>query len=356
MTALRDILIARIRDGGAMPLADYMAECLMHPEHGYYATRDPLGATGDFTTAPEISQLFGELMGLALAQAWLDQGAPAPFTLAECGPGRGTLMADLLRATRGVPGFHAAMRLHLVEASPALRAVQRAALGRDDVTWLDEVADLPEAPLFLIANEFFDALPIRQFIRAGAGAGWCERCVGVSDGKLVPEAGAPTQVPQLARRLEDTREGDVVEICEAGEAAAGVIGARIAAHGGSALIVDYGGWRTLGDTFQAVRRHQRADPFEAPGMADLTAHVDFEALARAAAPAKHTRPTPQGVVLERLGVTARAQVLAKALEGEALESHIAAHRRLTHPQEMGTLFQVLGLYPPNAAPPPGCDA
>ena len=295
-------------------------------------------------------------MGLALAQAWLDQGAPAPFTLAECGPGRGTLMADLLRATRGVPGFHAAMRLHLVEASPALRAVQRATLGRDDVTWLDEVADLPEAPLFLIANEFFDALPIRQFIRAGAGAGWCERCVGVSDGKLVPEAGAPTQVAQLARRLEDTREGDVVEICAAGEAAADVIGARIAAHGGAALIVDYGGWRTLGDTFQAVRRHQRADPFEAPGMADLTAHVDFEALARAAAPAKHTRPTPQGVVLERLGVTARAQVLAKALEGEALESHIAAHRRLTHPQEMGTLFQVLGLYPPNAAPPPGCDA
>jgi len=356
VTALRDILIARIRDGGAMPLADYMAACLMHPEHGYYATRDPLGAAGDFTTAPEISQLFGELMGLALAQAWLDQGAPAPFTLAECGPGRGTLMADLLRATRAVPGFHAALRLHLVEASPALRAAQRATIGRDDITWHDEVAALPEAPLFLIANEFFDALPIRQFMRAGAGAGWCERCVGVSDGKLVLEAGLPMPVAELAHRLEDTREGDIVERCAPGEASAAVIGARVAAHGGAALIVDYGGWRTLGDTFQAVRRHQRADPLEAPGMADLTAHVDFEALAKAAAPARHTRLTPQGVFLERLGVTARAQVLARGLQGDALESHIAAHRRLTHPQEMGTLFQVLGIFPPNAAPPPGCDA
>lgn len=165
MTALADLLVRRIAQTGPISLADYMADCLMHPDHGYYATRDPFGAAGDFITAPEISQMFGELLGLCLAQSWLDQGAPAAFTLAELGPGRGTLMADVLRATARLPGFHAAARLHLVETSPHLRARQRQTLGSHPVTWLDRAEDLPEAPLFLLANEFFDALPIRQFTR-----------------------------------------------------------------------------------------------------------------------------------------------------------------------------------------------
>jgi SAM-dependent MidA family methyltransferase len=353
MSGLRDILIARIRAQGPLTLAEYMAECLMHPEHGYYARQDPLGAKGDFTTAPEISQMFGELLGLSLAQAWMDQGAPEAFTLAECGPGRGTLMADALRATRAVPGFHAAMRLHLVESSPALRAVQARTLGREDVTWHDHVDALPDAPLFLLANEFFDALPIRQVQREGGM--WRERCVGVQGDALALGLSAPKPVAALEHRLEDTRDGDIVELCAGAQAMAGAIGARIARHGGAALIVDYGDWRSLGDTFQAVAGHKAADPLADPGAADLTAHVDFEALARAAAPASHSRLTLQGVFLERLGITARAQALAKGLQGAALEAHVAAHRRLTHPAEMGTVFKVLGLFPETAAPPPGLE-
>lgn len=352
MSPLKEQLIGRIREAGPMTLAEYMGVCLLHPEHGYYATRDPLGEAGDFTTAPEISQMFGELIGLSLAQAWLEQGAPAPFALAELGPGRGSCMADMLRATRAVPGFHAALRLHLVEASPALRAVQAATLKGYDAAWHDSVETLPDLPLFAIANEFFDALPIRQAVRAGKG--WREVCVGEKDGQLCHGLSDPQPMPALAHRLEDTRDGDMVEFCPAAALVAGALGARIAARGGAALIVDYGDWRSLGDTFQALRGHAPADPLAAPGQADLTAHVDFEALADAT-PSAYSRLTPQGVFLERLGITARAQALARGLTGRALESHVAAHRRLTHPDEMGTVFKVIGFYPEGTAPPPGLE-
>ncbi|KIC12263.1 ATP synthase subunit beta [Leisingera sp. ANG-M1] len=353
--SLADHLAARIRADGPIPVADYMAECLLHPQFGYYTTRDPLGAKGDFTTAPEISQMFGELLGLALAQAWIDQGSPAPFTLAELGPGRGTLMADLLRATRGVPGFHAAMQLHLVEASPALRDAQAKALDGYAPQWLDTVESLPQQPLFLAANEFFDALPIRQFIRAGNH--WSEKRIGLTGNALSFGLTPPAPQPALEHRLADTAEGDLVELCEAAAPVTHSIAARIAAHGGAALIVDYGDWRALGDTLQALRAHAPADPLQTPGQADLTAHVDFEALAMAAKTAgcAHTRLTPQGVFLERLGITDRARALAAPLQGEALENLISAHRRLTHPEEMGNLFKVLGLYPSTAAPPPGLN-
>ncbi|MCF3593094.1 SAM-dependent methyltransferase [Rhodobacteraceae bacterium LMO-12] len=338
---------------GPLPLSDYMAECLFHPEHGYYATRDPFGATGDFITAPEISQMFGELIGLSLAQAWLDQGAPERFILAELGPGRATLMADILRATRGVPGFLAAGEIWLVEASPTLTEIQRKTLKDHDVRWGGTVSALPDdAPLFLVANEFFDALPIRQYQRADQG--WNERVVGVENDALAFGLTPPVTLPTLAHRLDDTKEGDVVEICGPATAIVDEIGTRIETNGGVALIVDYGDWRSLGDTLQALRAHTPADPLTTPGNCDLTAHVDFEALANAA-PCAHTRLTPQGVFLERLGITARAQALATHLEGDALEGHIAAHRRLTHPAEMGTLFKVLGLYPNRATPPPGLE-
>ncbi len=355
MTALSAILARRIAADGPMRLSDYMAECLLHPSHGYYATRDPFGAAGDFTTAPEISQMFGELLGLCLAQVWLDQGAPAPFALAEIGPGRGTLMADMLRAIRAVPGMAAAARVHLVEASPRLRARQAEALAGHAPEWHDRVEDLPDLPLFLVANEFFDALPIRQFERRRAG--WAERMVGLRDGRLAPGLGPVTPYPALARRLADTREGEVVETCPAAEGIAAEIGRRVAARGGAALVVDYGGWHSLGDTFQAVKGHAPADPFADPGEADLTAHVDFEPLARAfaASGAAVSALVPQGVFLERLGIAARAGVLARGLSGAALAAHIAAHRRLTHPDEMGQLFKVLAAYPEGKAPPPGLD-
>lgn len=355
MTPLGDLLAAQIRATGPMTLADYMQAALLHPEHGYYATRDPLGRAGDFITAPEISQMFGELLGLCLAQCWLDQGAPAPFALAELGPGRGTLMADVLRATRGVPGFHDAMEPHLVEVSEPLRQAQAETLGRDDIRWHASASHLPEdRPLYALANEFFDALPVRQFQRAGGM--WRERVVGLGeDGALTLGLSDPKPMPELQDRLGDTAEGDIVEVQPLGTAVALELGQRIAQSGGAALILDYGDWRSLGDTFQALKGHARAEPLAEPGSADLTAHVDFERIALAA-PCAHSRLTPQGVFLERLGITQRAEALAARLSGDALRAHIAAHRRLTHPDEMGTLFKVLALYPQGAAPPPGLDA
>ncbi len=352
MTPLARKLIRRIEATGPITIADYMTECLADPEHGYYITRDPLGAAGDFTTAPEISQMFGELLGLCLAQCWLDTGAPTPFLLAELGPGRGTLMADILRATAAVPGFQPALTLHLVETSPKLRAAQSATIDAP-LTHHDSIDTLPGGPLFLVANEFFDALPIRQFQRAGDG--WRERVVGVSDGKLTLGLSDPMPPDHLAHRLGDTNAGDIVEISPLAQTIAQTIGARIATHGGAALIIDYGDRRSLGDTFQAVKAHRAVDPFETPGEADLTAHVDFEALARAAHPAAASAVIPQGVLLERLGITARAQALAATLSGDMLAEHIAAHRRLTHHDEMGTLFKAMALHRPGSAAPPGFD-
>ena len=349
---LRAQLLARIAASGPITLADYMADCLLHPKYGYYATRDPLGTGGDFTTAPEISQMFGEMIGLCLAQSWLDQGAPTPFILAEIGPGRGTAMADMLRATRAVPGFHAALQVHLVEASPTLRDKQKQSLSAYKVTWHDAADTLPELPLYLLANEFFDALPIRQFQRDGTG--WRELLIGAADNQLTFGLSDPTQLAALDHRLPDTRNGDIVELCAPASAIAQTIGQHIQSHGGTALVIDYGDWRSLGDTLQALSAHQHTDPLADPGNADLTTHVDFEALATAT-PSAHTRLTTQGIFLERLGITARANALAQRLTGTALETHIAAHRRLTDPTEMGRLFKVIAFYRRETPPPPGFD-
>jgi SAM-dependent MidA family methyltransferase len=343
-------LTERIREGGPISVADYMAECLLHPVHGYYTTRDPFGAAGDFTTAPEISQMFGELVGLALAQAWLDRGAPAPFTLAELGPGRGTLMADILRATKAVPGFHAAAQVVLVEASPVLRRTQQQTVSRGHdlgLRWIEAAHDLPDQPLFLIANEFFDALPIHQ--HQFANGLWHERLVGLKDGALA--FGLAERGERSASTLADRPQEDGL-IIEQGRIARFVISAvshRLIHHGGLALIIDYGGWRSRGDTLQAVRRQAYDDPLAHPGEADLTAHVDFEALAGH----EPHHYTTQGEFLLRLGIEARAKRLARNLTGAALESHQAALRRLTHPEEMGSLFKVLALTSAGAPPPPG---
>jgi len=352
MTALTDLLARRIAKAGPMTLADYMTECLLHPQHGYYATRDPLGSAGDFTTAPEISQMFGELLGLCLAQSWLDQGAPKAFVLAEPGPGRGTLIADLWRATRAVPGFHAAAQIHLIEASPVLRGKQAETLRDVPVTWAASMDALPEdLPLFLIANEFFDALPIRQFRRDGAG--WREVVVGLRDGALTAGLTDAAPLAELAHRLDDTSDGFIVETCSAAKPVMSAINNRIAAQGGAAIIIDYGDWRSRGDTFQALENHAFADPFAHPGQADLTAHVDFEALAVAAPDLTPSELMAQGALLAALGIEARAARLAQALSGEALENHRAAYRRLTQPQEMGTLFKALALVAPGSPLPPG---
>lgn len=343
MTPLARMIAAQIRLSGPMPLHDYMRLCLLHPQHGYYATRDPFGAQGDFTTAPEISQMFGEMIGLALAQAWLDQGCPAPFALAEIGPGRGTLMADILRAIRVVPGMVQAAQVHLVEASAHLRRVQARRLGA--VTHLEDAGQLPEIPLFLVANEFFDALPIRQFQRARDG--WAERMVTLDDaGGLALGLAAPLPGPAAP-------EGEIRETCpDAGPIVTAVAG-RIARHGGAAIIIDYGAWDGHGDSFQALRRHRPEDPLAHPGEADLTAHVDFKPLADAARAggARVSAMIAQGAWLLRLGLEARAQRLSAAGDAGAM----SALHRLTAPEEMGHLFKVLALWAPGAPVPPGFE-
>ena len=348
-TPLGHLIASRIAATGPITLADYMAECLLHPVHGYYTTRTPFGRSGDFITAPEISQMFGELIGLCLAQHWLDIGAPRA-TLAELGPGRGTLMADILRATRGIPGFHAAVDVVLMEASPALRAQQRQALGAHPVQWIDRIDQLPDAPLLLVANEFFDALPIRQFTRAAGG--WSETMIGVADGTLRRGQSAAAPLAALEHRLAATVVGDVVEVCPAAQAICADLASVISRKGGAALIIDYGGWNGTGDTFQAVRDHRFADPLADPGQADLTAHVDFAALAQAAHPVAH-RYVTQGRLLSALGIDARSAALGRNLAGKALDTHLAAHRRLTDPAEMGSVFKALALHRADEPPPPG---
>jgi NADH dehydrogenase [ubiquinone] 1 alpha subcomplex assembly factor 7 len=350
MTPLGRLLVERIAETGPISIADYMAECLLHPKHGYYTTREPFGVAGDFTTAPEISQMFGELLGLMLAQAWLDQGSPAPFTLAELGPGRGTLMADALRATRGVPGFHQAARLVLVEASPRLRAMQATRLAHTGLTphWLDRPEDLPDAPLYLVANEFLDALPIRQFLLSPDG--WRERLVGLADGALA--FGLSPVLPQVPDMpaFRAAHPGDLVEHSAPALAAVSACLGPIQRHGGLAVFIDYGGWRSLGDTLQAVRAHAPDDVLAHPGQADLTAHVDFEPLAALAGAHAYDH---QGAVLQRLGIGARADRLAAGMVGETLRLHQAALRRLTAPTEMGSVFKVLALTRAGAPLPPG---
>lgn len=345
MTPLGRIIAARIAATGPISLAEYMETCLLHPQHGYYATRDPFGRGGDFTTAPEISQVFGELCGLALAQAWLDQGRPAPVTLAEPGPGRGTLMADMRRAMRAVPGLSESAEVALIEASPHLRDVQRRTLGAE-IRHLDTLDALPEGPLLLVANEFFDALPIRQFQRVEEG--WAERVVGLGPDGLRLGLAPPVDLPR------EGLIGDVIEDRPAAGAIAASIAGRIARHGGAAIFIDYGNWNGFGDTFQAVAAHAPVDPLAAPGEADLTAHVDFAPLAAAAiaAGAEVSRPIHQGQWLLSLGAEARARRLAEAGDAGAPE----AVRRLTHASEMGHLFKAMAIWPKGAPAVPGFDA
>jgi SAM-dependent MidA family methyltransferase len=352
MTALADLLAGRIRAGGPITVAEYMAECLLHPAHGYYTTREPFGRAGDFITAPEISQMFGELLGLSLAQCWLDHGAPGRFTLAELGPGRGTLMADVLRATRAVPGFHAAARVVMVEASDRLRQVQAETLRKGPAPhWVDRVDNLLDGPLYLLANEFFDALPIRQFQRDGTA--WRERVIGLRDGALAFGLSDPVAAAVIPPQFAADPPGTVIELCPAAGPIMATLAERMIRDPGAAIVIDYGGWRSRGDTLQALRHHQPESPLAHPGKADLTAHVDFEALCPPGLP--HTGLTPQGRLLQRLGIAARAERLAGGLAGDALESHLAAYRRLTDPAEMGTLFKAIAFHSPGLPPPPGFD-
>ncbi len=331
MTDLAATLRARIAATGPLRLDAWMAAC----NAAYYARRDPFGAAGDFVTAPEISQMFGEIIGGWIGDLWLRAGSPRA-QLVELGPGRGTLLADALRVAGRLPGFGDAVSLALVETSPVLRAAQATRLAAD---WYDDLAGVPgDAPAIVIANEFFDALPIRQ--RLGDGL---ERAVTAAG-----DGFAPTTIPA---------DGPAGEICEAGGAIAAAIGARLRAQGGAALIIDYGYAGTVAlDSLQALRHHGAADPFAAPGDSDLTAHVDFTALAAAAGAVRVSGPVPQGVWLTRLGIEARAAALKVRATPAAAAGIEAALVRLTAPTAMGRLFKAMALSAPGWPVPAGFDA
>jgi SAM-dependent MidA family methyltransferase len=335
---LADRLRRLIAAQGPIPVSDYMALANSH----YYATRDPLGAAGDFVTAPEISQMFGELIGLALADSWARAGRPHGVRFVELGPGRGTLAADALRAMRAA-GLEPPV--HFVETSPVLRAAQAERVP--NAAWHHDLDDLPEdGPVLAVANEFFDALPVRQLIATATG--WRERLVAVNGDRFVPAAGAPVPATAVPEPVRAAPPGTVLETSPASLAYARRLAGRINMHGGAGLIVDYGHDRLCaGETLQAVRMHEYADPWIEPGEADLTSHVDFESLAGAAAEAglQVHGPVAQGVWLARLGIDARAQALAKSAPERGQEV-AAATDRLVSPEQMGRLFRVMGLSAP----------
>jgi SAM-dependent MidA family methyltransferase len=340
---LTEQLRTRIAAEGPIPVADYMGAANAH----YYATRDPLGAQGDFTTAPEISQMFGELAGLWLADLWARAGKPSGVRYVELGPGRGTLADDALRAMRAA-GL--APPVELVETSPVLRAAQRGLLPA--ARWHDAVETLPEgAPLLVVANEFFDALPVRQWVKAHDG--WRELVVAAQGEGFRRQAGPLAQPPAFAP--VEAQDGTIVEARPAADTAVRALARRLRAGGGAALIFDYGHHRHgAADTLQAVSRHDRADPWREPGARDLTAHVDFQSLCEAAR-AEGVRlfgPVGQGAWLRAMGIDLRAASLAKAAP-ERTEEIVLARERLTAPEQMGTLFKVLALVAPSWPVPEG---
>ena len=348
---LADIIAARIRGNGPMSVSEFMAECLLHPVHGYYTRREVFGAHGDFVTAPEVSQMFGEIVGAWLIHVWHQAGRPAPFVLAEAGPGRGTLMADILRTARLDLEFLSGAEIVLVEASARLRGVQRQTLGAmaERVRWVGSLEEVPALPLLFVANEFLDALPLRQFVLAQGQ--WCERVIGLDEaGHLAFGLGttrlAAGDVPERVKRT--ARDGDMLEIAPAREAAASTIAAHVETHGGLALFIDFG--HTLsacGDTLQAMRDHAYVDVLAEPGLADITSHVDFEAVARAAhrAGAQVLAPMTQGEFLVETGILERAGRLGMGKTPEEQDAIRAAVSRLCGKGagEMGDLFKVLAI-------------
>ncbi|MBL8590571.1 MAG: SAM-dependent methyltransferase [Methylobacteriaceae bacterium] len=357
MTPLETEIRAMIAQEGPMPLERYMALALGHPTLGYYMTRDPFGASGDFVTAPEISQMFGELLGLWAAEVWTMMGAPAPVRLVELGPGRGALIADALRAAAVAPAFRAAVSVELVETSPALRKRQAAALAGVGlpVAWRERLEDVPDGPMIVLANEFFDALPVRHYVRVGEG--WRERLVGLGPDGALAFGVAPFAEPAIA---VPAPEGAVMELSPIGHRVAATLARRLARDGGAALIVDYGHLRSgFGETLQAVRAHRYADPLRDVGEADLTAHVDFASLgeaARRAGAAVHG-PIAQGALLRRLGLAQRAERLARGADEAGARAIAAATHRLAGAgaDAMGELFKAVAFAHPDLPAPPGFE-
>lgn len=349
-----------IAQHGPIPVSVYMDACLNDAEHGYYRTSQPLGHAGDFITAPEISQVFGEMLGLWAASVWQTTGAPEPVALIELGPGRGTLAADALRAAQAAPDFRKSVRLRLVETSPVLRAAQAETLAGLDAEWFESLEDVPDSPAIILANEFLDALPIRQLVwRDGA---WRERCVahdGQAGFHFVEGRDAALSPAEHALLPGEAAEGDIAELRPDAAPWLSEIARRGASGPQAALFIDYGHTEPpVGDTLQAVSGHRYADVLAAPGQHDLTAHVDFRALARHAfdAALRPYGPMAQGHFLLRLGLENRCQTLLRAADAEQQDRIMSGVRRLVDPTQMGELFKVMAVTAGlGAAPPPFGD-
>jgi SAM-dependent MidA family methyltransferase len=352
----------RIRAAGPMPVAEYMALCLTDPAHGYYIARDPFGARGDFITAPEISQMFGELIGLWMASVWKQMGAPENVRVIELGPGRGTMMRDAMQAAKVMAGFREAVVLHLVEISPALTAQQEETLQGLPIPlfWHAALKEVPPGPAIVVANEFFDALPVNQAVKTEDG--WHERCVGTDEADKLVFTLASAPLPHAARLIPAALQtAPATSVFEwRSDALAMEMGLRIARDGGAALIIDYGHAHSApGDTLQAVAAHGYADPLSAPGTIDLTAHVDFEALARAidAMGVQCFGPLSQADFLRRLGIDTRAEML-KGKAGPERDGEIEeALARLTGSGHggMGALFKTAAYAHRALGAPPGFE-
>ncbi len=358
--ALAAKIARRIRAEGPMSLAAYMAIALHDPEFGYYATRRPLGGAGDFVTAPEISQLFGELIGLWCALVWEEIGRPNPVIVVELGPGSGILAGDLLRAAEALPEFRRAIRLYLVESSPVMREEQRRRLAFAEPIWLNRTDELPAGPALIVGNEFLDALPIRQLVRGHSH--WAERRVALDGAqRLVFADGAenPAWSLLVPQALRDSAEpGAVFELCPSALALGAALGGRLRRDPGAALLIDYGHSPSrLGASLRAVSHHQPADPLASAGGADLSAHVDFAAFAEAvrAAGSEAYGPVPQRRLLTALGISARLAALsgrATPAQRRRLESGV---ERLLDPAQMGDLFKAVALVSPRLPTPFGFE-
>jgi NADH dehydrogenase [ubiquinone] 1 alpha subcomplex assembly factor 7 len=334
-TNMKELIAQIIRASGPLPIDRYMALCLGHPTLGYYMNRDPLGASGDFTTAPEINQIFGELIGIWCVAAWQAVGSPSPFLLVELGPGRGTLMADILRSTAKMQEFADAAQVHLVETSPVLRQAQREKLDAQ-VAWHDSVETLPQEPMIFVANEFFDALPTQQLILHDGKT--YERCVDLDGENLVL---AIRPIPAIAGLQDGLNEVSLVS-----SAIAETLGTRITALGGAGLVIDYGHLQTAaGDTLQALKSHNFVGVTDFPGTSDLTVHVDFEALAKGFGKggAEVLTAQTQGEFLKSMGIEARVTKLAAKLVGKERQDFVAGAARLVDDKEMGQLFKVMAV-------------
>lgn len=361
MTTLAAHIKGLIRADGPISVAEYMRIALTGRADSYYMRGEAFGAAGDFVTAPEISQIFGELIGLWCVDTWRQLGEPERFSLVELGPGRGTLMKDALRAARVAPGFLRAASIALVEASPTLRRRQHQALLGAPVAsigWLDgfEALGADAGPVIVVANEFFDALPIRQFVRIDGR--WAERHVGLNDSGDLVFGAAPDAIDAalVPARLRDAANGSVVELAPARSAAAHHIGERLRNATGAVLVIDYGyAGPAAGDTLQAVKRHVYADVLEEPGAADVTSHVDFGALGEAfdGGGAAVAPLVDQGMFLSRIGAEARVAALKQSANESQARQLELAHQRLTGAQAMGSLFKVLCAYAPATLRPAG---